>query len=163
METFRATDAHRRRRPTVSTRGKKHALHDAPASEDGLSIHSMWHHRRRYTSPLVRRAYVRLSRTDTPASPEDGGFARVLVSSILTPTLCTALIIWHACVTPVEPTELVGAILMDLALWAICTVTLIEIYQAARYRARRQQHIDALATQFADWVDAERATWSSHQ
>jgi len=113
-------------------------------------------------SPVVRRVYVQLLHVDaTP--PESGGYARVIVGSVLPPTLCTAVIIWHACVKRIETTELVGTILMDLALWAICAVTLIEIYQAARYRARRHQHIDALATQFADWVDAERANWSSHQ
>lgn len=122
----------------------------------------MWQHRRRYTSPVVRRVYVQLLHVDaTPRA--SGGYAQVLVGSVLTPTLCTAVIIWHACVTRIETIELAGAILMDLALWVICAVTLVEIYQAARYRARRQQHVDALAAQFADWVDAERANWSSHQ
>ena len=144
--------------------GKKHALHaDSAVPEARLSIQSMWQHHRRYTSPIVRRVYVRLLHVDATAPPERGGYARVLVSSVLTPTLCTAVIIWRACVKRIEPIELVGTIIMDLTLWAICAVTLIEIYQAARYRARRQQHIDDLATQFADWVDAERASWSNRQ
>ncbi len=112
----------------------------------------------------MRRAYVRLLRADAAAPPENGGaYARVLLGSLLTPTLCTAVIIWRACAKQIDTAGLVGATLMDIALWGISAISLSQLYCAARYQARRRQHVDALASAFADWVDAERRSWSSHQ
>jgi len=71
------------------------------------------------------------------------------------------LIVGYACANQVSATGVAGAIFVDIALWVICAVTLSGVLRAARHRRLQLQRASALAVQFADWVEKERAHWNA--
>ncbi len=110
----------------------------------------------------MRRAYTRQPHAHSAEAAQIGRDTLAIVGSVLPPTLCTAAIVWWACAGHIDANEMVGALLLDLALCGIGATTIVDVYRAARYRAWRRRRVSALAASFVDWVDTERANWSNH-
>lgn len=111
--------------------------------------------------PVMGRAVARRSDARETESAQHGRYVLVLAGSLLAPAAFACMIVWCARARQLDAGGLVSAIVLDAALWGVSAVAITEVYRDARYRARRQRHLSALATQFAEWVDAQRANWSS--